>query len=456
VNPLQRQTAASLTTPPREAVDGSPIYTVSEITRAVKDTLENNIGCIWITGEISNFRRPASGHCYFTLKDDLAQINVVMWRSAAMNLKFDIEDGLAVILQGVLTVYEPRGQYQVVVRRIEPVGVGALQLAFIQLKEKLEREGLFAPERKKPLPLLPGRIALVTSATGAAVRDMLNVILRRMPKARVIVCPVLVQGDKAAADIARMIARVNQLPGVDVMIVGRGGGSIEDLWPFNEEIVARAIAASRIPVVSAIGHETDFTIADFVADVRALTPTDAAARVAPDINQLTGSLDALASRLGHALLSAVAAAKQRVAALARYFTPRRPLERIRAREQRLDDITQRLYQAIRHAIALQQQRMQSAGARLESLSPLAVLARGYSVTIRQTDGAVIRDAARLKPGDLVRTRLHRGEFHSRVLSPPESPKAAPRGPSKEVPAKKTAHKKRKHPPSRKGRAPHGA
>ena len=331
-----------------------------------------------------------------------------------------------------------------------------LQLAFIQLKEKLERQGLFAPERKKPLPLLPGRIALVTSATGAAVHDMLNVIFRRTPKARVIVCPVRVQGDKAAADIAGMIPRVNQLPDVDVMIVGRGGGSIEDLWPFNEEIVARAIAESRIPVVSAIGHETDFTIADFVADVRALTPTDAAARVAPDMDQLTGALDALAARIGHALLGAVATAKQRVAALARHFTPRRPLERIRAREQRLDDLTQRLYQAIRHAIVLQQQRMQAAGARLESLSPLAVLGRGYSVTLRHTDGAVIRDAARLKPGDLVRTRLLRGEFRSRVLSALESPKAAPRSPSKKLPSKKTGRKKRKQTPSRKGRASHGA
>lgn len=436
--------------PPLQAPDGAPVYTVTEVTRAIKDTLETHLARVWITGEITNLRRPASGHCYFTLKDNFAQITVVIWRSSTARLKFDLQDGLAVILQGELTVYEPRGQYQVIARRVEPLGVGALQLAFTQLKEKLAQEGLFDPERKQPLPLIPRRIALVTSATGAAVHDMLNVIFRRMPNARVLVCPVRVQGNEAPAEIAGMIARVNDLPEIDVIVVGRGGGSFEDLQPFNEEIVARAIAASRIPIVSAVGHETDFTIADFVADLRALTPTDAGTRIVPDVRQLTEHLGGFARRLGQTLLARIAAAKAHLNEIARQLAPRRTRENIRAREQRLDDLAQRLYHAITHCTALQKQRMQAAGARLESLSPLAVLSRGYSLTCREADGAVVRDPAGLNPGDIILTRVHRGEFRASVIAaaPPTPPQKTPDH-TKNSPARKKAT-------SRKRRPNHGA
>jgi len=399
---------------PLRAVDGSPIYTVSQLTHEIRDVLERHLGRVWVTGEVSNFRRPASGHCYFTLKDDLSQLNVVMWRSTADGIRFELKDGLSLIVQGELTVYEPRGQYQIVLRRAEPLGTGALQLAFLQLKEKLAAEGLFDEERKKPLPLIPTRIAIVTSPTGAAIRDMLNIILRRFPGARVLVCPVRVQGDEAAGEIADAVAAANRIPDVDVIIVGRGGGSLEDLWAFNEEVVARAIAASRVPVVSAVGHESDFTMADFAADVRALTPTDAGGIVVPDVRDLAAELNGLAGRLGHALLGRVARAAERLKAVGRSYALRRPLERIRVREQRLDELCQRFYRGIAHILERKRQRVMAVVSHFESLSPLAVLGRGYSITYKQPDGGVLRDAADVVPGDLVRTRLAQGEFRSRV------------------------------------------
>jgi exodeoxyribonuclease VII large subunit len=399
---------------PRSAADGSPIYTVSQLTRQIRETLERHVGLVWLTGEVSNLRVPASGHCYFTLKDASAQIAAVMWRTLAETLKFKMAEGLSVLAQAEVTVYEPRGQYQISVRRIEPLGVGALQLAFLQMKERLEKEGLFDPARKRPIPMFPRAVALVTSPTGAAIRDMLRVIGRRCPSTRVIICPVRVQGDEAAGEIAAGIALVNRLADVEVMIVGRGGGSLEDLWPFNEEVVARAIARSRIPVISAVGHETDFTISDFVADLRALTPTDAANQVVPDAGELAGDLDSLRRRLGRALTASAASARERLAGLAQRCEPRRFDERIRAREQRVDELCQRLVRDARRAVEFQGGRLSALSGRLESLSPYAVLRRGYSITLREPQGAAVRDAAELRPGDLVRTRLHRGEFRSRV------------------------------------------
>jgi len=412
---------------PRRALDGSPIYTVSELTRQIREALEQRVGSVWVTGEVSNLRVPASGHCYFTLKDAQAQINVVMWRTVVALLRFELRDGLSVVVQGELTVYEPRGQYQIVARRAEPLGVGALQLAFLQLKERLAREGLFEERRKRPLPFLPRRIAIVTSPTGAAIRDMLKVVYRRLPQARVVVCPVRVQGEGAGQEIAQMIRVAGGLPEVDVIIVGRGGGSLEDLWPFNEEVVARAIAASGVPVISAVGHETDFTIADFAADVRALTPTDAGVRVVPDAEELADRLWTLAGRLGQALLGRIRAARQRLEAAARRYVMKRPLERVRRHEQRLDDLCQQLFRDMTHTLALQRQRLGSAAGRLESLSPLAVLRRGYSITFREPEGTVLRDAAEVRPGDLVRTRLAKGEFRARAVEPPAPrPRRSPR------------------------------
>jgi exodeoxyribonuclease VII large subunit len=430
-------------TPQREtALDGSTIYTVSDLTREIRDILEEGLGRIWLTGEISNCRRPASGHCYFTLKDEHAQISAVMWRTLAGALPFDVKDGQAVLVQGELTVYEPRGQYQLVVRRIEPRGVGALQLAFSQLKEKLGREGLFDEERKKPLPLIPRRIALVTSPTGAAIRDMLNIILRRFPRANVLICPARVQGKSAAGEIAQAIARADALDDVDVIIAGRGGGSLEDLWPFNEEVVARAIAACGTPLVSAVGHETDFTISDFVADVRALTPTDAGTRVTPDMAQLAEALGIMSSRLGQGLMRRSQLSHERLDGLAYRMRLRSPLERARMAEQRLDDLGQRLLRSARQVCKSQRERFDHMFARLESLSPLAVLYRGYSVAMLE-DGTVIRNPAQVSPGDIIRIRAHKGEFRAQVVKDEPKP---PRKPARKKAAtpktqKKTATRK---------------
>jgi exodeoxyribonuclease VII large subunit len=384
------------------------------LTRRVRDAIERHLGLVWVTGQVGNFRTPASGHCYFTLKDESAQIAAVMWRSVAERLKFQITEGLSVLAQGDVTVYEPRGQYQLSVRRMEPLGVGALQLAFLQLKERLEKEGLFDPARKRPLPSFPRAIALVTSPSGAALRDMLKVIRRRCPSVRVLLAPVRVQGEGAAQEIADAIALVNRLEDIETMIVGRGGGSIEDLWPFNEEVVARAIVASRIPVISAVGHETDFTISDFVADVRALTPTDAGNLVVPDVRQLAESLKSLGRRMGQAVAGCADSSRERLAGLALRCQPRRFLDRIRDREQNLDELCQRLFRDAQRALQFQERQLEAFSGRLESLSPLSVLRRGYSITLREPQGACVRDAAQLRPGDLVRTRLSTGQFRSRV------------------------------------------
>ncbi len=411
---------------PRAAAPADAVRTVSELTRLIRDTLEERLGFVWVTGEIANLRIPASGHAYFTLKDESAQVSAVMWRNPFAALPFRPTDGLAVVIGGEVTVYEPRGQYQIVAQRMEPLGVGALQMAFLQVKEKLAREGLFDPDRKRPLPPMPRAIALVTSPTGAAVRDMLKVLERRCPSVRVVLCPVRVQGREAAGEIAEAIARVNELPEIEVMIVGRGGGSLEDLWAFNEEVVARAIAASRIPVVSAVGHETDFTIADFVADVRALTPTDAANLVVPDVRRLAEQLDERRDRLGQALLGAARAARLRLDGVARHFHPRRALEDVRAREQTVDDLLQRMLKGIGRRIELARHRLDTVAGRVESLSPVAVLRRGYSLTTGP-DGSLLRDAAPLRPGDRLATRLARGRVLSRVESVDLSWNCTPNG-----------------------------
>ena len=279
------------------------VLSVSELTGSIKALLEGEFPSVWVSGEISNFSRPGSGHCYLTLKDDAAQIRAVLWRSAASRVRFDLHDGLEVLCQGSLDVYAPRGSYQLVIEQIEPRGVGALEQALRKLRERLAAEGLFAAERKRPLPRFPRRIAFVTSPTGAAVRDFLEVIRRRWHGVHVLVVPVRVQGDGAAEEIAAGVALVNRLAvEVDVLVVGRGGGSLEDLWAFNEEVVVRAIHASRIPVVSAVGHEIDVTLSDLVADVRALTPSEAAERIVPAAEEVRAYLarqgERLATRAG--------------------------------------------------------------------------------------------------------------------------------------------------------------
>lgn len=396
-------------------VDDQKVLTVAELTAEIKDLLEASFSTVWVTGEISNFSRPQSGHCYLTLKDDSAQLRSVIWRTAASRVKFDLCDGLEVICQGYLDLYLPRGSYQLVINEIVPKGLGALELALRQLRDKLAKEGLFATERKRPLPRFPRRIALVTSPTGAAVRDFLEVLRRRAGGVDVLIVPVRVQGEGAAAEIAAGIELVNRLsPPVDVLVVARGGGSLEDLWAFNEEIVVRAIFHSRIPVISAVGHEIDVTLADLVADVRALTPSEAAERVAPAIQDLLAHLRQQQSRLTQSLRAKAAAARAIVDRLAAARSFRRPMERVQLLSRTLDELAARANRSmqvrLQHARAMVDQR----AARIESLSPLAVLGRGYSLTHRLNDGRLLRRAAEVNVGDQVRTRLADGEITSRV------------------------------------------
>jgi exodeoxyribonuclease VII large subunit len=399
--------------------DSVKILSVSELTREVKGLLEDGFPSVWVAGEVSNVARPSSGHVYLSLKDGGAQLRGVLYRGIALRLRFDLRDGQEVVVRGRLSVYAPRGEYQLVIEELQPKGIGALELALRQLKEKLFRLGYFAPERKKPLPRFPRRLALVTSPSGAAVRDMLEILTRRWPAAEVCVCPVRVQGEGAAAEIAQAIGRLNDLHtrgalAVDVMIVGRGGGSTEDLWAFNEECVARAIFQSRIPVVSAVGHEIDVTVADLVADCRALTPSEAATRVVPDSREMFQNLRDAEGRLRDCLLQRLELARRRLADLSRRPAFRMPLERVRERERRLDDWGERLARAGRQRLATARERLGAHAARLETLSPLNVLGRGYSVSRREADLVVVRSPDQIKPGERLLTLVQHGRIFSRV------------------------------------------
>jgi exodeoxyribonuclease VII large subunit len=392
------------------------VLSVFELTSQIKDLLEGTFQQVWVAGEISNFSRPQSGHCYLTLKDDRAQIRAVLWRTAASRLRFELEDGLEVICQGSLDVYAPRGSYQLVIRQIEPKGIGALELALRKLKEKLAAEGLFDPARKRPLPRFPRRIAFVTSPTGAAVRDFLEVLRRRWRGADVLVVPVRVQGDGAAQEIAAAIAAVNRFADpVDCLVVGRGGGSLEDLWAFNEEAVVRAIHASRIPVVSAVGHEIDVTLADLVADVRALTPSEAAELVVPAAEEIMLALHSQQQRLLGALRRRAMLSRSRLDQLAGRRMFRKPFELVHDAARRLDELSVRSLRAARRRLSAARKQADAAANHLDSLSPLAVLGRGYSLTQRLSDGQLIRDAAELAVGDEIATRFARGRVVSQVV-----------------------------------------
>jgi exodeoxyribonuclease VII large subunit len=445
----------------RPAPPARRVFSVTELTVRVRDLLEAEFFEVWVEGELSGCRVWNTGHMYFTLKDGASQIKAVIFRSALRYLKFKPADGLRVVARGRVSVYEPKGEYQLVCEHLEPHGLGALQLAFDQLKKRLQDEGLFDAARKRPLPALPRKIGIVTSLDGAAIRDIIKVLRRRYANAHLVICPARVQGEDAAPEIARALRQIARVPGVDVVIVGRGGGSIEDLWAFNEEIVARAIAKVPVPVISAVGHETDVTIADFVADVRAPTPSAAAELVVSAKDQFCGRIDRLHDRLR-------AAARARVQGLSRrvHMVDGRPAfagfrGRVAMRGRHAAELSHALARIMRASVALRERRRQqlerqlstfdagrrlagirtrlvasrgrldtamrrrqhraaaqlaaSAG-RLDTLSPLAVLARGYAVAWNADRTRIIRDAATVEAGDTIHVTLSRGELDCEVRS----------------------------------------
>ncbi len=447
----------------RTAPDGSAILTIGELTSEIRGVLDATFGDVWVQGEISQPRRPASGHVYLTLKDDQAVLPAVIWRTTAARLRFQPEDGQEVLVRGGIDVYPPHGRYQLIIRRLEPLGEGALRLAFEQMRAKLAAEGLFDDERKQALPSMPRRIALVTSRTGAAVRDMVTVIRRRFPRVAILLVPTRVQGEGSAREVAAALQRADTQSGADVIIVGRGGGSLEDLWAFNEEVVARAIHACRTPVVSAVGHETDTTIADLVADVRAPTPSQAGELVVPVRAELLQVLEQERARLAHRMRVRLERAWQRVEALGdrpalreagaltaplrraldslhERLAANAPSAQLARRKAQVEDLGERLEAPIRRRMerateAAQQGRLQLDRAakllwersdrrltafedRLRALSPLAVLGRGYAIARRietsGSEGAVVRSAADIVPGERLRVRLRDGAIDSRV------------------------------------------
>ncbi len=394
---------------------GAKVLSVTQVTRQVQQLLQDAFPSIWVAGEVSKpNRQPASGHVYLTLKDSRAQLPAMMWRDAARGLPFQLTHGLQVIAHGRLDVYAPQGKYQFIIDQLLPKGMGPLELAFQQLKEKLDKLGFFARERKRPLPRFPRRIVLVTSPVGAAVRDLAQIIKRRWPPAEVLLRPVKVQGPGAAEQIAAAIRLVNRLLGVDVLIVGRGGGSIEDLWAFNLEIVARAIFESRIPVISAVGHESDLTIADLVADRRAATPSEAAEIVVPDQNEIRQRLDVLRKRLERRLDDHLAGVRQRLEAVAGRRSLRYPLQWLREHAVGLAGRLERMQRGLRSILDGAGQRLQADAARLEALSPLNVLSRGYSLTRKEIGLVLLRSANDTGVGERIVTRLGQGELVSRV------------------------------------------
>jgi len=388
------------------------IYSVAELNRAARLTLENGIGEVWVEGEISRLTQHASGHWYFTLKDEAAAVSCAMFKQNNAMVLFHPKDGIKVRVFGQASLYEARGNYQLIVHKMEEAGQGDLQKQFEKLKAKLAADGLFDEERKKPLPILPRKIGVVTSPSGAAVRDIINVLTRRFPNLGILLAPVTVQGEGSAPRIAKAINYLNTRNDIDLMIVGRGGGSLEDLWAFNEEIVARAIAASEIPIISAVGHEIDFTIADFVADLRAPTPSAAAELAVPVQSELDEQIARLAARLGGSLQNRALVLRERIPGFRK--TMAQALRGgVQQRQQRVDQSILTLSHQLQSAVAERKQDLKRLKAQLRAYSPLGVLDRGYSLT-ETADGAVVRDVKELKKGDLLKTRFAKGTVLSEV------------------------------------------
>ena len=416
------------------------VFSVGELTEQIRRLLEKQIGQVWVSGEVTNFRAQSSGHVYFTLKDASAQIACVLFRGETVPHRELITDGQKILLQGDLTVYEPRGQYQVIVRAVELQGIGALQIAFEKLKQKLAAEGLFAAERKRPLPKFPQRIGLVTSPTGAAIRDVLHVIERRNPGLEIILAPARVQGDGAAREIAGAIRLLNEYGKgkIDLILVTRGGGSLEDLWAFNEELVARAIFESAIPTVSAIGHETDFTIADFVADLRAATPSAAAEIITEGVFSSCKFLEQCGERIRQLLNRQLTNKQFLLAHHAGRLIRAHPRRKFQNWQQRLDDLQSDLSRCLKqrarhsqiilqnlrerlhrirptHSLKQRREQLRQLERRLNALGPQQVLSRGYSMTMEATTGEILKDSKKVKLGQKLKTRLKTGEVISRVV-----------------------------------------
>ena len=394
------------------------VVSVGQLNRYVRMILERDekLAQIYISGEISNFTHHyQSGHMYMSLKDETAVVKAVMFRGHASKLVFKPENGMKVIVRARVSLYEAGGTFQIYIEEMQPDGVGALQIAFEQLKKKLEAEGLFDDRRKKPLPPYPTRIGVITSPTGAAVRDIFNVLGRRFPLARVVFCPVLVQGEGAAASVADAIERFNALGAADVLIVGRGGGSIEDLWAFNEEEVARAVAASAIPIISAFGHETDFTICDFVADLRAPTPSAAAELAVPDAHRLMAAVDTARGRLLTGCRARIDAFARDLQLIKNKRCLSAPQYYIEEQAMRLDMLTRRFSSAAKQSLGTADRRLAATASKLDALSPLKVLGRGYAIGYA-ADGQVLDSISRTKAGDAVSLRLTDGQVNCQVVS----------------------------------------
>ncbi len=388
------------------------VYTVYELTLSVKSSLEEGFSDIWLEGEVSNLRIPGSGHIYLTLKDERAQIRGIIFRSQVRALRFLPKDGQHLLCRGHITVYEPKGEYQIIFTYIEPKGLGALQQAFEELKERLKCEGLFDEARKKHLPLYPEKIGIVTSPTGAAIRDILNIIGRRFPAVDILINPVPVQGEGAAELIAEAVNEMNRMGDIDVLIVTRGGGSIEDLWAFNEEIVARAIYNSRIPVISAIGHEIDYTISDFVADLRAPTPSAAAEIVVKSRDDLREKVDAMTNRIINRMIGIIQERRGRIQEELRGMPDLRRM--IEGCFLRVDEYIYRLNINISARMQASRSRFANAVARLDTLSPLAVLKRGYAIAKKVPSMEILKCSGEVSIGDRLELRLYEGELRCRV------------------------------------------
>ncbi|MDP2925217.1 MAG: exodeoxyribonuclease VII large subunit [Nanoarchaeota archaeon] len=391
------------------------IFSVSEITRHIKNLLEDDekLCDFYLRGEISAPKQYNSGHTYFTLKDEKSQINCILFKRNCENIKFNLEHGIKVIIKGSIEVYEPRGSYSVIVEEIQPDGIGALNLAFIQLKDKLEKQGLFLDKHKKQLPKFPKTIGLITSLNGAVMHDVLNVLKRRYPLVKVLIIPTTVQGKEALNSIVNSIELANQDDyNIDVIILARGGGSLEDLWCFNEESVARAIFQSKIPIISAVGHETDFTIADFVADYRAPTPSVAAEKAVPDINELKKLINNFNERISNTITNLIKSNKSLLSQIANRPVFKRPLEAIHAYYQNIDSLEYMLKTKTSQSMILKRKRLEILDSKLSALNPRAILERGYSIVMK--DNKILKNANEVKIDNNINVILYKGELEAKV------------------------------------------